>query len=167
MRATLPPNAAAVTGRGAGVPKAGLGHKTAIIEKALAVNAEAVEGKDPLAILAALGGLEIAALAGMIIGGAARRMPVMIDGFISSAAFVAAWKLAPAVSGSCFFCHKSAEAGHAAILEKLDQRPLLDLDMRLGEGTGAALGFLLLAAAADVYNNMASFEKAGIELDTV
>jgi nicotinate-nucleotide--dimethylbenzimidazole phosphoribosyltransferase len=157
-------SAAAVTGQGAGIPRAGLAHKAAIIEKALEVNAAAVAGGDPLAILSALGGLEIAALAGLIIGGAARRLPVMLDGFIACAAYVAAWKLAPAVSGYCFFGHGSAEMGHGKVLKNLGKIPLLDLGLRLGEGTGAALGFLLLAAAADIYNNMASFAQAGIEL---
>lgn len=154
----------AMTGMGAGAPKAGLAHKTAVIEKALSVNADAVADGDPLAVLAALGGLEIAALTGLIIGGAARRMPVMIDGFIATAAFAAAEKLAPAAGGYCFFCHGSAEAGHAAVLERLGKKPLLDLGMRLGEGTGAALGFTLLAAAADMFNSMATFDSAGIAL---
>ena len=157
-------SAVSVTGEGAGIPKGGLAHKAAVIEKALTANAAAVASGDPLAILAALGGLEIATLAGLIIGGAARRLPVMLDGFIAGAAFVSAWKLAPAVSGYCFFSHGSAEMGHSKILKKLDKIPLLDLGLRLGEGTGAALGFLLLAAAADIYNNMASFADAGITL---
>lgn len=155
---------AEVTGMGAGVPKAGLEHKAKVIATALGVNAGAVNSGDPVAIMAAVGGLEIAALAGVILGGAANRLMVMIDGFISTAAYAAAWKLAPAVADYCVFCHGSAEAGHRRVLEHLNQRPLLDLDMRLGEGTGAALGFYLLACAARVYNDMATFESAGITL---
>jgi nicotinate-nucleotide--dimethylbenzimidazole phosphoribosyltransferase len=151
-----------ITGMGAGIPSAGLAHKTAVIETALAVNRLAPADADPLAPLAALGGFEIAALAGLVIGGAARRMAVMVDGFIATAAFVAARALNPAVEGYCFFSHGSAEAGHAKALERLGHRPLLDLGMRLGEGTGAALGLFLLAAAADAFNSMATFEKAGV-----
>lgn len=155
---------AEMTGMGAGVPPAGLEHKTRVIEKALTVNRDAAAGGNPLAVLAALGGLEIAALAGLILGSAARRMAVMIDGFIATAAFTAAWKLAPAVRGYCFFSHGSAEAGHANVLKRLGETPLLDLGLRLGEGTGAALAFMLLDAAAAVYNDMATFEGAGIAL---
>lgn len=154
-----------MTGMGAGIPKAGLEHKTKVIEKALHSNAAAVESRDPFSILAALGGLEIAALAGVIIGGAARRMAVVIDGFISTAAFTAAWKMAPAVRDYCIFSHASAESGHARSLERLGVKPLLDLGMRLGEGTGAALGFFLLEAAAKAFNNMATLEKAMIALE--
>lgn len=157
--------ASEMTGMGAGVPSAGLAHKCRIIEQALYVNRGAVESEDPLAVLAALGGLEIAALAGLILGGAARRMAVMVDGFISTAAFVAAWKMVPAVRDYCFFSHGSAEAGHGKVLEKVGEKPLLDLGMRLGEGTGAALGFVLLEAAAQIFNNMATFKSAGIDLD--
>ena len=153
-----------MTGMGAGEPRAGLGHKTKIITKSLEVNAGAVNSGNPFAVLAALGGLEIAALAGVILGGAARRMAVMIDGFIATAAFVAAWKMVPAVKDYCFFSHGSAEAGHGLVLRKLGERPLLDLGLRLGEGTGAALGLFLLESAARIYNRMASLQGAGIVL---
>lgn len=149
-----------IIGMGAGVPPAGLAYKAAVIEKALAVNA--VSLRDPLDTLAALGGLEIAALAGLVLGGAARHMGVMIDGFIATAAFVAARALAPAVEDYCFFSHGSAEAGHGKVLARLGKRPLLDLGLRLGEGTGAALGISLLAAAAAAFNDMATFESAGV-----
>ena len=157
-------SAAEMTGMGAGVPRAGLEHKTRVIEKALRTNAQAVESQDSFSILAALGGLEIAALAGVVLGGAARRMAVVIDGFISTAAFTAAWKMAPAARDYCIFSHASAESGHARALERLGAKPLLDLGMRLGEGTGAALGFFLLEAAAKAFNNMATLEKARIAL---
>ncbi len=155
-------SAAEMTGMGAGVPPAGLAHKTAVIEKALAANAQAVRGGDPVRILAALGGYEIAALAGLILGGAARRMAVAVDGFIATAAYTAARAINPLVRDYCFFSHGSAEAGHGKVLEKLGERPLLDLGMRLGEGTGAALGLFLLRAAADIFNDMATFESAGV-----
>ncbi len=152
-----------MTGMGAGVPPAGLAHKASVIRKTLELHAGVVRQGDPLSILAALGGYEIAALSGLILGGAARRMAVMIDGFISTAAYVAAWKINPAVRDYCFFSHGSAEAGHGRILRELGETPLLDLGMRLGEGTGAALGIFLLQAAADAYNNMATFSSAGVE----
>ncbi len=155
-------SASAMTGMGAGLPPAGLAHKSAVIQRALEANKEAVSKGEAFAILAALGGFEIAALAGLIIGGAARQMAVLIDGFIATAAYVAASRLAPAVRDYCFFCHGSAESGHAKVLEALGQKPLLDLGMRLGEGSGAALGFTLLEAAARIYNDMATFESAGI-----
>jgi len=157
-------SAAGMTGMGAGVPPLGLEHKTMIIQQSLDANRDAVTGGDPCAILAALGGFEIAALAGLIIGGAGRRLAVMIDGFIATAAYVAAARLAPAVRDYCFFCHSSAETGHHRVLEALGKKPLLDLGLRLGEGTGAALGFMLLDAAARIYNDMATFESAGITL---
>ena len=157
-------DANAMTGMGAGVPKAGLAHKTRVIERALAVNAQAVASGDAFAVLAALGGLEIAALAGLVIGAAARRMAIMVDGFIATAAFTTAWKLAPAVREYCFFSHGSAEAGHGRVLRELGEEPLLNLGMRLGEGTGAATGFMLLEAAARIFNEMATFEDAGIAL---
>jgi nicotinate-nucleotide--dimethylbenzimidazole phosphoribosyltransferase len=153
-----------VTGMGAGVPAAGLAHKAKIITRALEANAEIIRSGDPFAILAALGGLEIAALAGVILGGAARRMAVMIDGFIATAAYAAAWKIVPDVRGYCFFSHGSAERGHALVLRRLQERPLLNLDLRLGEGTGAALGLFLLEAAAHAYNTMSTLQHAGITL---
>jgi nicotinate-nucleotide--dimethylbenzimidazole phosphoribosyltransferase len=153
-----------MTGAGAGIPPAGLAHKTGVIARALALHEGAVRGKDPLAVLAALGGYEIAALAGLILGGAARRLPVVIDGFIATAAFAAAQSLAPASRDYCFFSHVSAESGHRLALSLLGQSPFLDLGMRLGEGTGSALGLFLLEAAARVFNDMATLESAGILL---
>jgi nicotinate-nucleotide--dimethylbenzimidazole phosphoribosyltransferase len=158
--------AAEMTGAGAGIPPAGLARKTEVITGALALHAKAVREKDPLARLAALGGYEIAALAGLILGGAARRLPVVIDGFIATAAFAAARSLAPATGDYCFFSHLSAESGHRLALKALGQNPLLDLGLRLGEGTGSALGLFLLDAAARVFNDMATLESAGILLPT-
>ncbi len=156
---------AEITGLGAGIPVAQLTHKTEVIAKALSVNADAIASADPVAILAALGGLEIAALTGLILGAASRRIVMMIDGFIATAAFVAAWKMAPLVKDYCFFSHASAESGHCKILEKIEEKALLDLGLRLGEGTGAALGIFLLQAAVDSFNNMATLEHAGVILE--
>ena len=115
-----------------------------------------------MAVLAALGGLEIAALAGLTLGAAARGMAVLVDGFIATAAFAAAWKMAPAVADYAFFAHASAEPGHVRALEAMGQEPLLHLGMRLGEGTGAAMALVLLRAAADTFNDMATFAAAGV-----
>ncbi|MDR2160958.1 MAG: nicotinate-nucleotide--dimethylbenzimidazole phosphoribosyltransferase [Desulfovibrio sp.] len=153
-----------MAGRGAGLAPAGLAHKAAVISRALSTHAAVVRGKDPLSVLAALGGYEIAALAGLILGGAACRLAVMLDGFIATAAFVAAQALAPAALDYCFFSHVSAESGHAGVLRRLGQKPLLDLGLRLGEGTGSALGLFLLEAAARIFNDMATLESGGIVL---
>jgi nicotinate-nucleotide--dimethylbenzimidazole phosphoribosyltransferase len=117
---------------------------------------------DPLATLAALGGLEIAGLAGVALGAAARRVPVVVDGFIASAAALAAARLAPRAAGALLAAHRSVEAGHRAVLQALDLRPLLDLDLRLGEGTGAALALGLVEAAVRILDEMATFEAAGV-----
>ncbi|MDL2315915.1 nicotinate-nucleotide--dimethylbenzimidazole phosphoribosyltransferase [Desulfovibrio sp. OttesenSCG-928-A18] len=158
---------AEMTGAGAGLSPAGLAHKKEVITRSLSVNAGALRTGDPIDLLAALGGFEIAALTGLIIGGTARRMAVVIDGFISTAAFVLAQSLAPAVRSCCFFSHCSAETGHGKVLERLGEKALLDLGLRLGEGTGAALGMQLLEASARMFNEMASFDDAGICLDPV
>lgn len=155
-------DAEAVTGPGAGVPPAGLKGKVAVIKRALAANKAAVDGKDPLAILAALGGLEIAALAGMILGAASNGTAVMIDGFISTAAYASARAMAPDVADYCFFGHASAEPGHVRVLDIIGERALVDLDFRLGEGTGAVFGMVILRHAAAMFNEMATFAQAGV-----
>ncbi len=155
---------AEAVGMGAGIPPKGLAHKTEIIAQGLRANAEAVQSGDPVAVLAALGGYEIAALAGLVIGAARRKLAVMVDGFIATAACTAAARIAPAVTGYCFFSHGSAEAGHVRALKRLGQKPLLDLGLRLGEGTGAALGIFLLKSAAAIFNEMATFESAGVKV---
>ncbi|MDL2210648.1 nicotinate-nucleotide--dimethylbenzimidazole phosphoribosyltransferase [Desulfovibrio sp. OttesenSCG-928-O18] len=152
----------AITGPGAGLPRTRLAHKTAVIRKALAVNSAAAASRDPLAVLTALGGLEIATLSGLILGAAANRIAVMVDGFISTAAYVMARSFAPSVRDYCFFAHASAEPGHVLIMERLGERPLVDLDFRLGEGTGAVFGMLVLRSAAAMFNNMATFTGAGV-----
>ncbi len=151
-----------MTGMGAGAPRAGLGHKAGVIGKALELHGETIAKGDPVGILAALGGLEIAALAGLILGCAGKGIAVMVDGFISTAAYAAAQRIAPGVEGYCFFSHSSAESGHARVLDRLGKVSLLDMGFRLGEGTGAALGMFLLRSAADVFNDMSTFGSAGI-----
>ena len=152
--------AAQVTGRGTGVDDAGLARKIAVIERTLAVNRP--NPNDPLDVLSKVGGLEIAGLVGVILGGAAGRVPVVIDGFISGAAALVAASLAPEVKPYLIAAHQSVEIGHRAILEHLGLRPLLDLGLRLGEGTGAALAFHLVEAAERVLNEMATFAEAGV-----
>jgi nicotinate-nucleotide--dimethylbenzimidazole phosphoribosyltransferase len=153
-------DAALVAGRGTGVDDAGLARKVAAVRRALEVNREAAAG--PLGALAALGGLEIAGIAGVILEAASRRRPVVVDGFISTAAALAAVALAPGCRDYLVAAHRSQELGHAAALGALGLRPLLDLDLRLGEGTGALLALPLLRAAVRLLNEMATFEDAGV-----
>lgn len=150
-----------VVGRGTGVDDDGLERKRDAVRKALEVNAERIR-QGPLEALAAVGGLEIAGLAGVIIEAASRRRPVLIDGFISSAAALTAARIAPETIGYMIASHLSQELGHAAALLQLGIRPLLDLDLRLGEGTGAALALPLLDAAVRILNDMATFGEAGV-----
>jgi len=150
----------AITGRGTGIDDQRLAHKIEVIKRALAVNRDQLA--DPLGTLAALGGFEIAGIAGLCLGGAAHRLPVVVDGFISTAGAVAACALCPAVREYLIFSHLSQERGHRVIMEKLGARPVLDLDMRLGEGTGAALAMSIIEAALKIYNQMATFSGAGV-----
>jgi len=156
----LPPQK--LTGPGAGLKPEKVKQKAKLIEQALQTHQQTVAGKDPLAILAALGGLEIAGMAGIILGAALNKMPVVIDGFIATASFLASYQLDPKVKEYAFFSHCSAETAHQKILNLLEVRPLLDLDLRLGEGTGAALGLFLLKASANIFNQMATFDSAGV-----
>ncbi len=149
-----------LTGRGTGVDDAGLARKIQVIENALAVNKP--DPNDAMDALMKVGGLEIAGLAGVVLGAAARRVPVVIDGFISSAAALVAAELAPAVKPYLIGSHESVEIGHQAILRRLGVRPLFNLDMRLGEGTGAALAFPIIEGAARVLDEMATFAEAGV-----
>lgn len=148
-----------VTGPGAGLPPEGLAHKRRIINQALALHASSVSAGDPVAVLAALGGLEIAAMSGFMLAAAARECLVLVDGFICTAAWVAAWKLAPALADYAIFCHASAEPGYQTVMERLNARPLLHFAMRLGEGTGAAVALPLLRSAAAVFNAMATLDS--------
>ncbi|HEX7598258.1 MAG TPA: nicotinate-nucleotide--dimethylbenzimidazole phosphoribosyltransferase, partial [Polyangia bacterium] len=142
----------AVTGRGTGVDDAGWAKKVAVIRRALAVNRAAK--LSPLGVLAALGGFEIAGLAGVVLGAAALHVPVILDGFIASTAALAAVRIAPAAAGTVLPSHRSVEAGHRRVLERLGVRPILDLDMRLGEGTGAALAMHLVEASLLILRDM-------------
>lgn len=146
-------------GRGTGLDNAGLAHKHAVLRAALAANAGAVE---PLEVLAALGGLEIATMAGAVLQAASERRVVVVDGFITTAAVAVAHALAPPVLQRCVFSHASAETGHAVWLRKLGVRPLLDLGLRLGEGSGGALCWPLLVSACKLLDEMASFSSAGV-----
>ncbi|MDY7000654.1 MAG: nicotinate-nucleotide--dimethylbenzimidazole phosphoribosyltransferase [Thermodesulfobacteriota bacterium] len=151
-----------MAGPGTGLDGAGVARKIKIIEKGLETNAEAVRSANPIRILAALGGFEIACLAGLALGGARHGLVMVVDGFISTAAFASAWKLCPDIMDYAVFAHVSGEPGHQKALELMHAHPLLDLGMRLGEGTGAALGLFLLRAAVNVFNDMASFGEAGV-----
>ena len=149
-----------VTGRGTGLSDEQLAHKIDVIRRALAVNKP--DPSQPLDILAKVGGFEIGGLSGVMLGAAARRIPVVIDGFISGAAALIAVALAPQLKDYIMAAHVSAEAGHAAMLNYMGLKPLLSLDMRLGEGTGAALGIILAEAAVRTLNEMATFAEAGV-----
>lgn len=151
---------AEVTGRGTGVNGRQLRHKIKVIEKALAVNHP--DPREPLAVLAQVGGFEIAGLVGVMLAAAAHRLPVAIDGFISGAAALIACGLSPALKDFLIPAHVSVEAGHQLLLQHLGLKPLLDLDLRLGEGTGAALGIFLAEAAARILAEMATFTEAGV-----
>jgi nicotinate-nucleotide--dimethylbenzimidazole phosphoribosyltransferase len=151
---------ASVTGRGTGVDDAGLAHKIQIIEQAIALNQP--NPADALDVLCKVGGLEIAGLAGVMIAAAARRIPVVVDGFISTAAAMIAVGLVPDVRNYLFSAHQSVEIGHRAMLEHLGLIPLLDLNLRLGEGTGAALAFHLIEASSRILREMATFAEAGV-----
>jgi nicotinate-nucleotide--dimethylbenzimidazole phosphoribosyltransferase len=152
--------AAEVTGRGTGVDDAGLERKVAVVERGLAVNTP--NPNDGLDVLGDVGGFEIGGLAGVMIGAAARRVPIVIDGFISGAAALIAHTLTPAVQPYLIAAHRSVEIGHRAILQHLRLEPLFDLDLRLGEGTGAVLGISFCLAACKILDEMATFDEAGV-----
>lgn len=149
-----------VTGRGTGVAEAALARKVVVIEQALAINRP--DPTDPLGALAAVGGYEIAGLVGVILGAARDRRPVVLDGFITGAAALVAAALVPAVAPSLIAAHCSQEPGHRHALQRLGLTPLLDLQLRLGEGTGAALAFHLLEASCRIITEMATFTDAGV-----
>jgi nicotinate-nucleotide--dimethylbenzimidazole phosphoribosyltransferase len=151
-----------VVGRGTGVDDVMFGHKIAVVDAALRRTALTVPPDDALGALASLGGLEIAALAGFIVGAGASGVPVVIDGVIAAAALVTAAALCPIIVDYCIAGHQSAEPGSRTVLEHLGLRPLLSLDLRLGEGTGACLALPLVQAAARVLNEMSTFDQAGV-----
>ena len=151
---------AEVTGRGTGLTDEQLRHKIAVIERALSVNHP--EPKQPLEVLARVGGFEIGGLVGVMLGAAARRVPVVIDGFISGAAALIASALSSRCKDYLIAAHLSAEPGHQVLLEHLGLKPLLSLDMRLGEGTGAALGIFLAETATRILTEMTTFSEAKV-----
>jgi nicotinate-nucleotide--dimethylbenzimidazole phosphoribosyltransferase len=150
----------AIVGCGAGADDACMARKRSAIQRALALHANSLQ--DPLGILRCIGGLEIAAMCGFCLGAAARRVPVVTDGFIATAAAALAVRLCPASSGYLFASHRSTEPGHAHFRAILEQEPLLDLGMRLGEGTGAALAMKFIQAAVAAFTQMATFATAGV-----
>lgn len=149
-----------VVGPGTGLDAAGIAHKADVIRRAIVVNVP--DPLDALDVLAKVGGFEIAGLVGVVLGAASLGIPVVSDGFISGAATLVALRLAPAARPWVFASHRSAEPGHQIVLEALGLRPVLSLDMRLGEGTGAALAMELMDAACAVMSGMATFEQAGV-----
>ena len=146
-------------GAGTGLDAAGIARKQAVLQQALDANPTAQE---PLDALAALGGFEVATLTGAVLQAASERRVIVVDGFITCAAVLAAARLAPLVLQRCVFAHRSGERGHGALLAQLQAQPLLDLGLRLGEGSGAALAWPLLASACRILAEMASFESAGV-----
>ncbi|TET18036.1 MAG: nicotinate-nucleotide--dimethylbenzimidazole phosphoribosyltransferase [Dehalococcoidia bacterium] len=151
---------AKVTGWGTGIDDRQLAQKVKVIERALRANQP--DPNDPIDVLSKVGGFEIGGLSGVILGAAAHRIPIVIDGFISGAAALIAAGLSPIVRDYLIASHISVEIGHQAILDYLGLRPLLALELRLGEGTGAALGIFLVEAAAKVLTDMATFSEAGV-----
>jgi len=149
-----------LTHRGTGINDAALENKIRVIEQGLALNRP--DPADPLDVLTKVGGLEIAAIAGLVLGCAANAIPVVIDGFISTAGALIASELHPHVRDYIFAAHESVEIGHRFMLERIGARPILDLDFRLGEGTGAALAMGLIEAGVKVLKEMATFEQAGV-----
>ena len=149
-----------VTHRGTGISESALENKIRVIELGLAINRP--DPKDPLDVLAKVGGLEIAGIAGLVLGCAANRIPVVIDGFISTAGALIAAEMDPHVKDYIFAAHQSVEIGHRFMLERIGVEPILDLHMRLGEGTGAALAMGLIEAGVKILKEMATFGEAGV-----
>jgi len=151
---------AQVVGRGTGIDDQGLERKVRVIEQALAVNQP--DRNDPIDVLHKVGGFEIAGLAGVMIAAASRRVPIVVDGFISTAAAMVATAIASTVRDYLISSHRSVEIGHQAMLKHLNLHPLLDLNLRLGEGTGAALAFHFVEASTRILREMATFDEAGV-----
>ena len=149
-----------VTHRGTGIGDEALENKIKVIQAGLDLNRP--EPQDPLDVLTKVGGLEIAGIAGLVLGAAANRIPVVVDGFISTAGALIASEMHPAVRDYIFTAHTSVEIGHQMMLERIGVKPLLDLQLRLGEGTGAALAMGLVEAGVKILKEMATFEEAGV-----
>ncbi len=151
---------ASVVGAGTGINPQQQAHKVAVIERAIA--ARSANAQAPLEVLGKLGGLEIAAMTGAYLAAAAQRLPAIVDGFIATVAALTACRISPAVRGYLIFGHRSQEPGHDVALKALEAKPLLDMGMRLGEGSGAALAYPLLQAATAMVAEMATFTDAGV-----
>lgn len=149
-----------VTGRGTGIDDASHAHKIDVIQRAL--NFHRLDSRNAMEVLAKVGGLEIGGLAGLMLGAAAARIPVVLDGFIAGAAALIAVGLQPRCADYLIASHRSVERGHQAVLDHLELKPLFDLDLRLGEGTGACLGMSLVFAAIKILTQMATFDEAGV-----
>jgi len=149
-----------VTGRGTGIGDETLKRKIEVIKRGIEINSP--DPSDPIDVLHKIGGAEIGGIAGLILGAAANRIPVVIDGFISTAGALIAYKLKPETKDYMFAAHNSQEIGHKVILELMGLRPILDFDLRLGEGTGAALAMLMIEAGLKIYKEMATFQEAGV-----
>jgi nicotinate-nucleotide--dimethylbenzimidazole phosphoribosyltransferase len=160
--ALLPADPSIVCGPGTGLDERGVVRKVEVVRRALDANGLGKGSHDPLAALASVGGLEIAFLTGVILGAASRRVPVLLDGFVTGAAALVARAIAPDVGGSLIAATRSPEPGHLLVLERLGLEPLLDLRLRLGEGSGAALALPLVRAAVALLTDMATFEEAGV-----
>ena len=160
--ALLPADPLDTCGPGTGLDEAGVTRKVEVVRSALVANAPGAEGSDPIAVLASVGGLEIAYLTGVILGAVSRRVPVLLDGFVTGAAALVSSALAPDVTGSLIAATRSPEPGHALVLQRLGLEPLLDLGLRLGEGSGAAVALPLVRAAIAILTDMATFEAAGV-----
>ncbi len=149
-----------ITGRGTGINDDAWKNKVQVIKDSISVNSP--DPSDPIDLLAKVGGTEIGGIAGLIIGAAANKVPVVIDGFISTAGALIAYLIEPKTKDYMFAAHMSQEVGHRAILEKIGLKPILDLDMRLGEGTGAALAMMVIEAGLKIYKEMATFAEAAV-----
>ncbi|MDP2754415.1 MAG: nicotinate-nucleotide--dimethylbenzimidazole phosphoribosyltransferase [Nitrospirota bacterium] len=149
-----------VTGKGTGISDGALKNKIRVIEDAISINKP--DPSDPIDVLSKVGGTEIGGIAGLIIGAAVNRIPVVIDGFISAAGALIAYCLEPKIKDYMFAAHNSVEIGHKAMLDKIGLKPILDLNLRLGEGTGAALAMLIIEAGLKIYKEMATFSDAGV-----
>jgi len=149
-----------VTGRGTGISDDSLLRKIAVIEESIALNQP--DPKDPIDVLARVGGAEIGGIAGLILGAAAERIPVVVDGFISTAGAMIAYELEPKTAEYMFAAHFSVEQGQRSMLGKMGLVPILDFSLRLGEGTGAALAMLMIEAGVKIYREMATFGEAGV-----
>ncbi len=161
-----------VAGPGAGATADGVAHKARVVEKALNLHAHALKNGDAIDALALLGGFEIAVMAGIVLGAAKEHMTVLVDGFISTSAYVAARHICPHVDGYALLSHTSAEPGYVHVLQALEKEnvpalPLLHLGLRLGEGTGAALALPLVRAAVNIFNEMATFADAQVSNETL